>query len=82
MLGANDDHQLVARHRLADEAELFGDAVEALRDAFLGLSDVDLEFIFADYAVAHGESAASYARKTYQDWKYGRVKLSGKIMER
>jgi hypothetical protein len=63
-------------------AKLFGNAIEDLRDAFLRLSDADLELLFVDYAAAHGESAASYARKTYQGWKYGQVKLSGKTMER
>jgi HIRAN domain len=62
--------------------KLFGDAVEALRDSFLGLSDADLECIFADYALAYNENAANYARMTYPSWKYGRVKLSGETMER
>ena len=63
-------------------AGLFGNAVEDLRDAFLRLSDVDLELIFVDYAAAYGESAAIYARETYERWKYGRVKISGQTMER
>ena len=62
--------------------KFFGDAVGDLRDAFLGLPDTDLEFIFVDYAVAYGEGAANYARNTYQGWKCGQIKLSGKTMER
>lgn len=48
----------------------------------LSLPPVQLESVFMRYREKHGESALSYARKTYVKWKSGTVKMGGAIAER
>jgi hypothetical protein len=61
---------------------LFGDGVNEIKDAFLGLDEDAREELLLDYGVIHGDSAERYARKTFSSWKSGATKLSGQTMER
>jgi hypothetical protein len=61
---------------------LFGDAVDAIRKAFLDLDADAKDELFLDYGAIHGDSAERYARKTFPAWRSGATKLSGQTMER
>jgi hypothetical protein len=60
----------------------FGAVVGEIRRAFLELDGDALDELFKDYGAIHGDSAESYARKTYPAWKSGKTTLSGQTMER
>lgn len=61
---------------------LFGKAVDQIRLAFMALNKDALDDLFSDYGAIYGDSAESYARKTFPRWKSGTTKLSGQTMER
>lgn len=63
-------------------AGLFGSAVLEIRKAFFDLDKDALDELFDDYGAIHGDSAESYARKTFPNWKSGKTNLSGQTMER
>ncbi len=63
-------------------AELFGEAVDDIKWAFLRLDEEYLAELLEDYGTKYGANAANYARKTYPKWARGRVNLSGQTMER
>lgn len=60
----------------------FGAVVEEIRKAFLALEDDALDELLKDYGAIHGDSAESYARKTFPAWKSGKTGLSGQTLER
>jgi hypothetical protein len=60
----------------------FGGIDRDVEGLFLNLSRPDLEELFEVYQESFGRSAASYARKTYQNWKKGNVRMSGQVAER
>lgn len=60
----------------------FGSVVGEIRKAFLSLEEDALDELFADYGAIHGESAETYARRTYAAWKSGKTNLSGQTLER
>ena len=62
--------------------EMFGEAVEDIKKAFLSLDDDCLDGLLEEYGSRYGVNAANYARRTYTDWITGCVSLSGKTMER
>jgi len=61
---------------------LFGEAIGEIRRAFLNLDDDALDEMLSDYGSIYGESAETYARKTFPQWKSGATNLSGQTMER
>ena len=63
-------------------AERLGPIVDDIREAFFSLRPDDLQTLLQEYKQHYGASAYGYARKTYSDWKRGRVKLSGQTAER
>ena len=63
-------------------AGLFGTTVQDIKRAFFNLDPSSLPELFAEYEETYGASAANYARRTFPNWKSGRVDLSGKTMER
>jgi hypothetical protein len=75
-----------AARRHISEASAFSQATggtdQDVKDYFFGLGDQDLEEIFAAYGKANGQSAETYARKIYYEWKAGSTKMSGKVAER
>lgn len=63
-------------------ANLFGSAVGEIREAFENLGGDAIDELFSDYGAIHGDSAESYARKTFPSWQSGKIKLSGQTMQR
>lgn len=61
---------------------LLGNVVGNIRQAFFELDRDDADELFEEYGLLYGNSAESYARKTYPSWKNGRTGLSGQTMER
>ena len=61
---------------------LFGRAVEEIRQAFMNLDEDARDELFSDYGAIYGDSAETYARKTFPKWKSETTKLSGQTMER
>ena len=53
-----------------------------VRAAFFALDAPALETFFQTYKSQYGSSAASYARKTYANWKEGEIEPSGQTSER
>ena len=53
-----------------------------IEQIFFNLASFKLESVFRRCGEKHGESALSYARKTYAKWKSGRVKMGGVVAER
>lgn len=62
--------------------ELFGAAVERIKNSFLDFDQETRNELFSDYGAIYGESAERYAQKTFQQWKSGATKLSGQTMQR
>jgi hypothetical protein len=60
----------------------FGSVVTEIRGAFLALDEDALDELLKDYGAIHGDSAESYARKTFPAWKSGKTTLSGQTLER
>ncbi|MEK6674889.1 MAG: hypothetical protein AABZ47_04445 [Planctomycetota bacterium] len=61
---------------------LFGEIVLEIESAFLHLESYELEALFMDYGCEYGKNAETYARRTYENWKSGRTKVSGVTAER
>lgn len=62
--------------------KIFGDSVDDIKDAFLKLNPQALDALFSDYGSAYGNNAEKYARKTFDGWKTGEIKLSGQTLQR
>lgn len=62
--------------------ELFGNAVDAIKESFLQIDSDALVELLNDYGDMHGDAAKRYAVNTYPSWKSGKTNLSGQTMER
>ncbi len=53
-----------------------------VKSIFFTLDQSSLTRLLNEYGRTHGENARSYAVKTYEDWRSGKVNLSGQTLER
>lgn len=53
-----------------------------VQEIFLSMDDFQLTRLLTEYKRQHGSSAASYARRTFSEWKNGNVQMSGMVRER
>jgi hypothetical protein len=60
----------------------FGAGVDEIKNTFLRLDYKSRHELLRKYLKLYGLGAYEYADKTYEDWKSGRVELSGRTMER
>jgi hypothetical protein len=80
--GRRSDYFLREPTKFSVLIRLFGPAVNEIKSAFLTLDPARLDQVMTAYGKLYGESAETYARKTYGMWKFSATKLSGKTMER
>lgn len=72
-------HHVSKRRHLT---HIFGGIDEDVERAFFALPSFELEALFMEYGSQYGNSAESYARRTYPQWKNGTTKLSGQTAQR
>ena len=60
----------------------FGGVDRDVEKQFFALARRDLTILFCRYRAKYGAVAESYARRTYDSWKNGGVKMSGQTAER
>lgn len=66
-------------HRLVGE---LGGTVEDVKQYLFALTPQQLQRILQDYEAKHGAQKRSYAEKTVEKWRSGKVHMSGTVAER
>jgi hypothetical protein len=75
-----------AARRHIEEARHFeremGGTVSDVKKYFFGLTDAELNAVFAAYSQKYGASKEEYARQVFSRWKSGATKMSGLVAKR